>query len=110
MFKDILGLSALYGIRETGSSVPVQCLSEQLPHTQYLVLAAPVPYLSRQLPQLGNSFSGSNNLNASTTFPTAFFITGASPRVCAMLAVCYRSCMYRAASLSCSSAASTTCL
>ena len=30
--------------------------------------------------------------NASTTFPTASFITGAAPRVSAMLAVRYRSC------------------
>ena len=49
----------------------VQCLSEQLPHTQYLVLAAPVPYLSRQLPQPGNSFSGSNNLKCFHYIPNS---------------------------------------
>ena len=42
-------------------TIPVPCQSdEQLPQSQFLVLAAPVPYLSRQLPQLDISFSCSS--------------------------------------------------
>jgi len=48
--------------KKLSSSVPVQCLSEQLPQSQYLVLAAPVQYLSRQLLQLDILFICSSSV------------------------------------------------
>ena len=52
--------------------------------------AARVPYLSINLI---TRLATPTIWDASTTFPTASFIIGAAPRVSAMLAVCYLSCM-----------------
>ena len=81
-----------------------QCLSEQLPHSQYLGLATPVPYLSRQLLQLDILFSCSSSISiqaAFTTFAAASYINGAAPRVSAMLTIHYQSCSESLCYVSC---------